>query len=156
MSGILACGLYLIYEIYEPYPRIGHTPSGHRRSTMCASISSRKCFSTDVIGECAHWPSPQMEVSFIASDSSSTSFKSAGVPFPCDHAVRMSTIFCDPIRHGTHFPHDSLRKNVHAFSAMSSMQVPSAHTTIAPEPSIDPIEARDLKSRRTSTIDAGR
>ena len=78
-------------------------------------------------------------------------------PLPCVQPVRISTIFCDPIRHGTHFPHDSLRKNFTAFSAMSSMQRPSAQTTIAqPDPSIDPMAASDLKSSRTSTSDAGK
>ena len=60
------------------------------------------------------------------------------------------------MRHGTHLPHDSLRKNFTAFKAMSSMQRPSAHTTIAPDPSIDPMAASDLKSSRTSTFEAGR
>src|SRR5579872_7387748 len=60
------------------------------------------------------------------------------------------------MRQGTHFPQDSLRKKVHALSAMSSMQVPSAHTTMAPEPSMEPMDASDLKSRRTSTMDAGK
>src|SRR4051794_29729170 len=123
---------------------------------MCCSISSRKCFSTLVIGVCANCPRPQMDASFIASDKSSTSCKSRGDPFPRVQSVSTSTIFCDPIRHGTHFPQDSLRKNVQAFKAISNIQVPSAHTTIAPEPSIDPIAASDLKSTRTSTIEAGR
>ena len=111
---------------------------------------------TDVIGECANWPSPQMEASFIASDSSSSRSKSAAVPLPCVQPVRISTIFCEPMRHGTHFPQDSLRKKRTAFSAMSSMQRPSAHTTMAPEPIMEPAAASDLKSMRTSTIDAGR
>ena len=77
-------------------------------------------------------------------------------PLPCVQPVRISTIFCEPMRHGTHFPQDSLRKKRTAFSAMSSMQRPSAQTTMAPDPSMDPTAASDLKSRRTSTIDAGR
>ena len=43
---------------------MGQTPSGHRFSYTCASISSRKCCSTEVSGECANWPRPQIEVSF--------------------------------------------------------------------------------------------
>src|SRR3984957_19575462 len=97
-----------------------------------------------------------MEVSFRASVSSSISTMSAAVPLPCVQPVRISTIFCEPIRQGTHLPQDSLRKNFTALSAMSSMQRPSAHTTIAPEPSIDPMAASDLKSSRTSACDAGR
>src|SRR3984957_1890016 len=97
-----------------------------------------------------------MEVSFRASVSSSISAMSAGEPLPRVQPVRISTIFCEPIRQGTHLPHDSLRKNFTAFSAMSSMQRPSAQTTMAPEPSMDPMAASDLKSSRTSTCDAGK
>src|SRR5271154_3146402 len=68
----------------------------------------------------------------------------------------MATSFCDPTRHGTHFPHDSLRKNCVEFSAISSMQRSSAHTTRAPEPNIDPASASDLKSNRTPAIAAGK
>src|SRR5579863_8017932 len=97
-----------------------------------------------------------MEVSLRASVKSSMRAMSAADPLPCVQPVKISTIFCDPMRHGTHFPHDSLRKNFTAFSAMSSMHRPSAHTTIAPDPSIDPMAASDLKSSRTSTFDAGK
>src|SRR3984957_11260969 len=97
-----------------------------------------------------------MDVSFSASVRSSIRLMSRADPWPRVQPVRISTIFCDPVRQGTHLPQDSLRKNFTAFKAMSSMQRPSAHTTIAPEPSIDPTEASDLKSRHTSTIEAGR
>src|ERR1700683_3095624 len=107
-------------------------------------------------GEWANGPSPQMEVSFSPSVSSSIRTMSAAVPLPWVQPVRISTIFCEPIRQGTHLPHDSLRKNFTAFSAISSMHRPSAHTTRAPEPSMDPMAARDLKSSRTSTCDAGK
>src|SRR3984957_7017514 len=92
-----------------------------------------------------------MEVSFSASVRSSISAMSAGEPLPRVQPVRISTIFCEPIRQGTHLPHDSLRKNFTAFSAMSSMQRPSAQTTMAPEPSMDPMAASDLNSSRPST-----
>src|ERR1700737_2619600 len=36
------------------------------------------------------------------------------------------------------------------------MHVVSSHTTIAPEPSMEPASANALKSSRTSTIDAGK
>ncbi len=97
-----------------------------------------------------------MEVSFSASVRSSISAMSAADPLPCVQPVRISTIFCEPMRQGTHLPQDSLRKNFTAFSAMSSMQRPSAHTTIAPEPSMEPMAASDLKSSRTSTFEAGK
>src|SRR6202521_5095832 len=108
------------------------------------------------MGEWANWPRPQMEVSLSASVKSFTISKSAGVPLPWVQPVRMSTIFCEPTRHGTHFPHDSLRKNFTAFSAMSSIQRPSAQTTMAPEPSMEPAAAIDLKSSLASSMDAGR
>src|ERR1700687_581290 len=129
--------------------RMGQTPSGQRLSRMCASTSSRKCSRTEVSGAWANWPSPQIDVSFSASVNSSINSMSALVPFPCVQLVRISTIFCEPIRHGTHFPHDSLRKNFTAFKAISSMQRPSAQTTIAPEPSIEPMAASDSQSSRT-------
>jgi len=56
-----------------------------------------------------------------------------------------------PTRQGTHLPHDSFLKKRWAFSAMSSMHVPSAQTTIAPEPSIEPAWSSALKSSATST-----
>src|ERR1700760_4384185 len=68
----------------------------------------------------------------------------------------MSTSFCDPTRHGTHLPQDSLRKNCVELIAMSSMQRPSAHTTIAPDPTIEPASASALKSSGKSTIEAGK
>src|SRR5437667_6986240 len=97
-----------------------------------------------------------MEASFMASDSSSSRVKSAAVPLPWVQPVRMSVIFCEPLRQCTHFPQDSLRKKRTAFSAMSSMQRPSAHTTMAADPIIEPAAASDLKSMWTSTIDAGK
>src|SRR5258708_3134401 len=97
-----------------------------------------------------------MEAIFSASDRSSKVCRSSGLPFPRVQPVIMSTSFCVPMRQGTHLPHDSLRKKRTEFNAMSSMQRPSAQTTIAPDPSMDPIAASDLKSRPTSIIDAGK
>src|SRR6266705_2694954 len=67
----------------------------------------------------------------------------------------MSTSLALPTRHGTHLPHDSLRKNRTLLRAMSSMQVPSAHTTMAPEPSIEPAFCSEAKSSETPVVDAG-
>ena len=56
------------------------------------------------------------------------------------------------MRQGTHFPHDSFRKNRTALSAMSSMQVSSPQITTAPEPSIDPTAVRCAKSSGVSIL----
>ena len=57
-------------------------------------------------------------------------------PAPPAASIRssMSTSLAEPMRHGTHLPHDSLRKKRTELSAMSSMQARSSQTTIAPEP----------------------
>src|SRR5215471_8651879 len=97
-----------------------------------------------------------MEVSFKVSDNSSTNSRSSGPPHPSLQPVRMSTIFCERTRQGTHLPHDSLRKNRAQFRAISNIHLPSAHTTIAAEPSMEPVLDIDLKSRATSIIDPGK
>ena len=57
----------------------------------------------------------------------------------------------EPTRQGTHLPHDSSRKNRSTFVAAASSSVPSAMTTIAPDPSIDPASASVWKSSGTSS-----
>ena len=57
----------------------------------------------------------------------------------------------DPTRQGTHLPQDSSRKKRSTFVAAASRSVPSAITTSAPEPSIDPASASVPKSSRTSS-----
>ena len=47
------------------------TPDGHSRRVMCASTSSRKCFSTEAIGAGTTCPSPQIDVARSAWVSSS-------------------------------------------------------------------------------------
>src|SRR5579864_6133808 len=102
------------------------------------------------------WPNPQIDVSRRAFASSSIRARSDEAPSPRVQPVRISTSFCEPIRHGTHLPHDSLRKNLLALRAMSSMHAESSQTTSAPEPSMEPASASDLKSMWTSAIEAGR
>src|SRR5262245_28083267 len=75
---------------------------------------------------------------------------------PFVHSVSISAIFVEPVRHGTHLPHDSLRKNRTEFSAMSSMHARSSHTTMAPEPTVAPAAVMAFQSRGRSSIDAGR
>src|ERR1039458_7680583 len=74
-----------------------------------------------------------MEVMRIAWNNSSHNCMSSGLDSPDDQPDRMVTNFCEPTRHGTHLPHDSLRKKRTEFKAMSSMQRLSAQTTIVPE-----------------------
>jgi hypothetical protein len=66
------------------------------------------------------------------------------------------TAFSEPIRHGTHLPHDSLRKKRTTFVASSSMSVPSATTSTAPDPSMLPASSMGPKSRGVSAAAAGR
>ena len=68
----------------------------------------------------------------------------------------ISAILVEPVRHGTHLPHDSLRKKRTEFSAMSSMQARSSQTTIAPEPTVEPAAVIAFQSSGRSSIDAGR
>ena len=63
----------------------------------------------------------------------------------------MRCALAEPTRHGTHLPHDSSRKNRSTFTAAASRSVPSAITTIAPEPSIEPAACSVPKSSSTSS-----
>src|ERR1039457_889109 len=97
-----------------------------------------------------------MEVMRMAWNSSSHNCLSPGLDSPADHADRIVTNFCEPTRHGTHLPQDSLRKKRTELRAMSSMQRLSAQTTMAPEPTMEPASATALKSKGKSSIAAGR
>src|ERR1039457_6334407 len=119
-------------------------------------ITCGKCCITEVIGAGTTCPKPHMEVMRIAWNNSSHNCLSSGWDSPDDQADRMVTNFCEPTRHGTHLPHDSLRKKRTEFKAMSSMQRLSAQTTMAPEPTIEPASATALKSKGKSSIEAGR
>src|SRR6185312_16246031 len=91
-------------------PRFGaHTPAGQRPFFTCSSTTWGKCFSTDRMGAGTICPRPQIEVSFIAKESSSSSCRSEFEARPSVHPVSISTIFCEPTRQGTHLPQDSLR-----------------------------------------------
>ena len=91
-------------------PRFGtQTPAGQRLFLTCSSTTWGKCFSTDWMGAGTICPRPQIEVSFIANESSSSRCKSEVDARPSVHPVSISTIFCEPTRQGTHLPQDSLR-----------------------------------------------
>ena len=63
----------------------------------------------------------------------------------------MTCALAEPTRHGTHLPHDSSRKNRRTFTAAASRSVPSAMTTIAPDPSMEPASCSVPKSSSTSS-----
>ena len=65
---------------------------------------------------------------------------------------RIACALVEPTRHGTHLPHDSLRKNRSTLVDAASRSVPSASTTIAPEPSIVPFSAAVPKSSGMSSL----
>src|SRR5262245_10804881 len=138
---------------------IGHLPCRWTQGTSnsfpnncaCYSPNSGQVFNTDSAGATATWPKPQILVCNIVSPSSGSTFSAAFGSDPFCTPSRISTAFCDPTRQGTHLPHDSLRKNLTTFVASASMSVPSAMTTSAPEPSIEPAFCNAAKSSGTST-----
>ena len=93
------------------------------------------------IAEDAVWPSPQIEASRIAwarsaNRASSPSTESSGAP-PASRASSSSwrTV---PTRHGTHWPHDSSRKNAAIRRRASGRSAVSSNTMTTPEPSVAP------------------
>ena len=78
---------------------------------------------------------------------------SCGPRRPLVHAVRISVSFADPVRHGTHLPQDSLRKNRTEFNAMSSMHARSSQTMMAPDPTVAPAWDIAFQSSGRSSID---
>ena len=93
------------------------------------------------IAEDAVWPSPQIEASRIAwarsaKRASSPSTESSGAP-PASRASSSSwrTV---PTRHGTHWPHDSSRKNAAIRRSASGRSAVSSNTITTPEPSVAP------------------
>src|SRR3954463_15715594 len=144
------------YQFLNSHQFLKQTSPTQRRCSRCSMICSGKCFITDNTGTGAICPSPQIEALCIICESSSKSGIWSGENCPWVHTVSMSTIFCVPKRHGTHLPQLSLRKNLIAFSAMSSMHVLSAHAITALEPTIDPALANAPHSMGKSAALAGR
>src|SRR5260370_11429484 len=102
-----------------------HFPQGCGRSY-------RKYFNTLKSGLGAAWPSPQIEASRIACDSSVSSASSQGPP-------RISlTAFSVPTRHGVHWPQLSSSKKGIRLSATALASSWSQSTTIAWEPTKRP------------------
>src|SRR5947209_7457696 len=66
-------------------------------------------------------PRPQIDVRIMVSDRSPTRLILSRLDLPASSSWIMLTSFCEPVRHGTHLPHDSLRKNPTQLSACSTM-----------------------------------
>src|ERR1043165_5361900 len=118
---------------------------GHHHST-----SPGKYLSTESTGLGAAWPSPQIDASIIACDSSSSSGLSQR-----RSCIRCSA-FCVPTRQGVHWPHDSSAKNLMTLRAAAAALSLSDSTTIAAEPMKQPYGVSVSKSSGTLARDAGR
>ena len=115
---------------------------------------SRVTLSTGPIATC---PSPQIDVSRSVSSSPSSCSRTSSSPRPCSIiSSSMACALCEPTRHGTHLPHDSLRKKRSTLVPAASRSVPSATATRAPEPSIEPFSASGSKSSGTSSASGPR
>src|SRR5206468_2984400 len=85
---------------------------------------------------------PQIDASRIACAMSLRSITSARrSPSPgCSMRSRISSCRAVPTRHGTHWPHDSSRKNRAIRSRTCFMSAVSSKTMTAPDPSVAPLE----------------
>src|SRR5690606_17570330 len=88
----------------------------------------------DFTTEEAVWPKPQMDAAFIARSRSSMSRRSTA---PFARAIASSTRTV-PMRQGTHWPHDSSRKNWAMRRTTSLMSVEALKAMITPDPSVTP------------------
>src|SRR5689334_7800875 len=136
LIGLLLIGLFALPSFLDRWPawRIPHQlPNGFVNS-------SGKYFSTHNNGFGAAWPSPQMDASRIAVDSSSSSFTSHG-PLAISLAA-----FSVPTRQGVHWPQLSSSKNRIRFNAAAFMSSLSDRITTACEPTKQPYFSRVPKS----------
>src|SRR6185312_338001 len=145
LIGLLVIGLFALPSFLDRWPawRIPHQlPSGYVNS-------SGKYFSTHNNGFGAAWPSPQMDASRIAVDSSSSNFTSQG---PLD--INLAA-FSVPARHGVHWPQLSSSKNFMRFNAAALMSSLSDKITTACDPTKHPYFSSIPKSSGISAIEAG-
>src|SRR5438309_1855712 len=112
--------------------------------------SCGKYFSTLNAGLGAAWPSPQIEASIIACESSASSgwFQR--------RSFMSSTAFAVPTRHGVHLPQDSSWKNLIRLSAAAAARSCCDSTTTAAEPMKQPCGCSVSKSSGMSAFAAGR
>src|SRR3954463_13386873 len=112
--------------------------------------SSGKYFSTLSSGLGAAWPSPQIEASRIASESSFNNASSHG-------PVAISlTAFSVPTRHGVHWPQLSSSKKRIRLSATAFISSLSDRITTACDPTKQPYFSSVPKSSGRAALAAGR
>src|SRR5436309_15812833 len=112
--------------------------------------SSRKYLNTQVSGLGAACPSPQIEASRIAADSS---FNNASSHDPV--AISL-TAFSVPARQGVHWPQLSSSKKRIRLSATAFMSSLSDRMTTAFDPTNQPYFSSVPKSKGSSAIEVGR
>ena len=117
---------------------------------LAIPTSAGKCFMTDVSELGAAWPSPQIEASRMATESSASRFSSQ------PRAAISLTAFSVPTRQGVHWPQLSSSKKRIRLSAASLMSSWSDRITTAAEPMKLPCGSSVPKSSGMSPSDAGR
>jgi hypothetical protein len=113
-------------------------------------ISCGKYLITESAGFGAACPSPQIDASTIACDSS---FSSGWSQPACSMSLSALTV---PTRQGVHWPQDSSEKNFIRLRAASDALSWVERITIAADPMKQPYWFKVSKSRGMSAIDAGR
>src|SRR5437763_37299 len=122
----------------------------HHQLPSGFAISSGKYFSTHSSGLGAAWPSPQIEASRMASESSVNNAWSQG-PVAISVAA-----FSVPARQGVHWPQLSSSKKRIRLSATAFISSLSERTTTACDPTKQPYCSSVPKSSGKSAIVAGR
>src|SRR4030067_1407776 len=132
-----------------------HAPALQLLSFICSSYSSLKYLIMLNTGFGAVCPSPHRDAAFTVFPSSTRVAISFPFALPAIILCNISRSLFVPIRHGTHFPHDSsvvkFRKNL----AISTMHDSSSITTMPPEPMIAPTAASVSYSTGVSIISEG-
>src|SRR6185295_109545 len=124
---------------------------GSKRDFRCVHTSSfGKYLTTQAIGFGAACPSPQIDASAIACESSASSAVSH---FGFESSP---TAFSVPTRQGVHCPQDSSAKKRIRLSAASRARSCCDRTITAAEPMKQPCGCKVSKSSGTSASDAGR
>src|SRR5205823_3626419 len=112
---------------------------GGHRTPPSANTSSRP--SAESVAAAAVCPSPQIEASRMAaaiSPSSRTSSWRVPSVFPERSRCSASSCRTVPTRHGTHWPHDSSRKNLAIRRSTASRSAVSSNAITTPDPRVAP------------------
>ena len=116
----------------------------HREALEVVGHSATRsgCRSADSIADDAVWPSPQIDASRIdLPDIAQQGQLLVARRERCDppaSRARSSSWRTLPTRHGTHWPHDSSRKNRAMRTSVSTRSTVSSKTMITPEPRVAP------------------